>query len=38
MNTFSRVVEWVIMKNSFENYFLPLHVDFAALKNEISLC
>jgi hypothetical protein len=34
MNIFSCVVEWVMMKPSVENYFLPLHLNFAALKGE----
>jgi hypothetical protein len=38
MNLFSRVVEWVTMKIPVENYFIALHVDFAALKSEYYLC
>jgi hypothetical protein len=38
MNLFPRVVEWVTMKTSVENYFLALYVDFAALKGEYYLC
>jgi hypothetical protein len=38
MNLFSRVVEWVTMKTSVEDYFLALRVDFATLKSEYYLC